>query len=196
LTTTAAVTLVAGASSLGRLSSLDYFQAIKPASDDVYQLFPLRMSNPHSRAVLSAGYDRANPPRSSTFAPFILPISEVQKALLEDTEKKSDLTVVLINATASEVSDAAPGQEHITIHSGDRCQVKTLRNEADGGNFVDECIQNRLAQLILRGDSSELLAKPVLLGSPLLRELTKALAAKLLTPYPQLVGHNEEIRMS
>ena len=158
----------------------------------VYQLFPLCMSNPHSRAVLSDLYIQSNPKGSETFASFILPISEVRKALAEASLLSESYTVAITDSPVAGDAGSAP-ENVVVLDSDGGCKVTT----SEGDTLEDDtCANNRLARAVLLESYHDDKQPSPLLGSAWLARVTKALAAKLLTPYPQLVGWDEELCMS
>lgn len=162
-------------------------------SEAAYQLFPLCMSNPHSRAVLGELYAASNPPKSASFVPFILPISEVRKSLAEATAKSESYTVVLADP-AADIANMEEDETVVVLDSSGNCRLDTPKIES---KFVGTCANNRLAREVQRSPSNDSDKDlPPILGSLLLARLAKALVEKLLTPYPELIGWDEEACMS
>lgn len=139
------------------------------------QLFPLCISNPHSRELLATEYEPSNPKGSSNFLPFILPINEVRKALSEEVSSPGDYVVKLKPDTSS-----TPG-DRVIVLTKTTCEIQML-------NELQDCGSDLHAQLIL-------LARP---NDPTEKhhQLITWIVSKLQTPYPQLVGMREEICMS
>jgi len=159
-------------------TALKYYETAL-SKQDVYQLFPLCISNPHSFEVLRSEYEKANPKGSETFASFILPISEVRKSLAEARSASDSYSVTLTEDSAG---------CYVVLNSDGSCVVTT----PDGEPLEETCEDNRLAQAMLS------LTEPLepLFGSQRLAEVIRGLREKLLTPYPQLAGWNEEMCMS
>ena len=136
------------------------------------QLFPMCMYNPHSREVLMDDYIATNSPtNSSMLTPFIIPISAIKKALREANERNEKFVVEL-----SDNLDPSPNKV-VRIFSSGRCKVH--------GSLVGDCNGNKLARLVLGQEED-----------PGVNSLWRPLVNKLLVPYPQLVGTEEEICMS
>lgn len=149
------------------------------------QFFPLCLSNPHSRALLAGEYEPANPPGSTNFVPFILPISDLRKALREHSVEEepssssSSYTVKFVYAgTSNELQDhGRTTPDRMVVLTESSCEIQS----ADGEK-VDECDADPAVQL-MRNPPTDF-------------AWLQWLVSKLQTPYPQLAGLTEEICMS
>lgn len=145
------------------------------------QLFPLCISNPYSRVLLASEYEPSNPVGSSNFMPFILPVSEVRKALAEEAavlSKNGSYVVKFVDAGISDSLEESKGTpERVVALTADTCEI-----QSSDGDKLDDCTSDRAAELILRPETES--------------GWITWLVSKLQTPYPQLAGLKEEICMS
>jgi hypothetical protein len=141
------------------------------------QFFPLCLSNPYSRAVLADEYEAANPVGSTNLIPFIIPISDLRMALQEEALKNSTTFVVkfIHEGTSSSFREPTMNPESLVVLTETGCEIQAM-----DGTKLDKCDDNPAVQLILD--------PPV--------GWIQWLASKLQTPYPQMVGFQEEICMS
>jgi hypothetical protein len=160
---------------------LNMIQSVRspPYSTDLpTELFPMSMTNPHSSTAMMPVYLESNPP-GHFFMPFVLPISAVRRSLHEAVQAGEEFTVILSHSNTTEypiMNDAAPPTRQIVIRTGLVCEIVHL----SGG--VGDCSEDAIAQLLLETQPT---------GG-----FMQAIVNKLLVPYPQLVGVQDEICMA
>jgi hypothetical protein len=147
------------------------------------QLFPMCMFNPHSRNVLMDDYQVSNSPGTTTtklLTSFILPISQVRRALAEARNENESFVVQLTSVSSNPT--IRTNNDHqvsiIQLDSAGECQVL---DPSHAGSSSSSCEENELARLLL---------------APRDEGWWTFLVDKILTPYPELVGFPEEICMS
>jgi hypothetical protein len=139
------------------------------------QFFPFCLSNPHSRETLKDIYEASNPPGSSSFRPFVIPISLLRTALGEAAVRGESYEVLL-----SDSLEANPSVR-IKLESTGACHTMT-----DGklyGATYGSCTDNSMATLVLQAEED----------MPGHGSLWKPWVDKLLIPYPQLIGMPKEV---
>lgn len=151
--------------------SLRNIRLASNSSEFPFQFFPLCISNPHSRALLTNEYAASNPPSSTNFWPFYLPISEVKKAFQEEAYSTQFLVRMADAGTSAALQDQPPSQL-IVFRGKQDCEVQVVST----GERVS-CDENRAARLILNTTD--------------VQGFLGWLSSKLLSPYPQLVGKKE-----
>ena len=156
---------------------------------DVYQLFPLCVSNPHSRAVLQDVYNSSNPDGSTSRYSFILPVSEIRKALSEASMTEKSYSIVVTDATTGEMCQEDPSLL-LSIDSHRGCHIQL----SDGSTSPASCTETKFGKLLLETEEPQVYGKNA--WQSLLLSMAKGVRHKLLTPYPQLVGWPEEPCMS
>lgn len=148
------------------------------------QLFPMCMYNPHSREVLLDDYVPFNPTDASvSFTSFIIPISTIREMLEEASDRNESFVLEL-----SENLDSKPSN------------ITRLESDAISGTLSCQEFVNG----IMQGPCStknpgifQLLTNPIRLEDhPWSYHFWKPIVDKLLVPYPELVGMDEEICMS
>jgi hypothetical protein len=144
------------------------------------QFFPLCMSNPHSRNLLAGDYKLSNPLGSKNFLPFVIPMSELRRALDEEDDTDASFVVKFVDAGTSDnlrtVTEMP--QEIVVLRGKKACDVVL----ASTGKPVSDCSGHRVPDYLL---------SPEVHNGPL-----EWFVSKLLIPYPQFVGMPEEICMS
>jgi hypothetical protein len=170
---------------LGYIASADAFPArildllephVRQSMPDMpVQFFPFCLSNPHSRERLMDVYRASNPPGSSSFVPFVIPISLFRTALREANEAQETYEIMLADSLEANPS------VRIKLDSSGDCHTMT-----DGmlyGATYGSCTDHSLATLVLQAEKD----------MPGHGSLWKPLVDKLLIPYPQLVGMSKEV---
>eukprot|EP00977_Amphora_coffeiformis_P009250 scaffold2102_cov161-Amphora_coffeaeformis.AAC.34 len=142
------------------------------------QFFPLVQTNPQSRAVVGPEYDIYNPVGSINYMQFILPISDLRKALVEEKdEEKSPFVIKLVDAgTSDNFHETTEPPERLVVLTSSSCEIQSAEGEK-----VDDCVNDRVGKLIT---------------TPPTETWLTWLVSKFQTPYPQIVGMKEEICMS
>ena len=141
------------------------------------QFFPLVQTNPQSRAVVAPEYDTHNPVGSTNFLQFILPISDLRKALAVENNEKSQFVIKLVDAgTSDNFHETIEPPGRLVVLTPGSCEIQSAE-----GDKMDDCGNDRAARLIT---------------TPPTETWLTWLVSKLQTPYPQIVGMKEEICMS
>ena len=164
---------------LGYIRSSDVFPAhvlnlidtARSPTDVPTQFFPYLMSIPYSRVMLMDDYAQS----SGEFFPFVLPISAVRDALQQSVKSGEEFVVTLVEAgTSAPHKQVDIFTKQIVISTDLSCEIL----EADG-NGASDCREDTTARLLLDppSDNGGFLASVV---------------ARLLVPYPSLVGLVEE----
>lgn len=112
--------------------------------------------------------------------PFILPFSDVRKALAEEKAlpNSNSYVVKFVDAGTSDNFRQTSGTpERVVVLTPDSCEI-----QSPDGEKLDDCANDRAAQLILNPSAES--------------GWITWLVSKLQTPYPQLAGLKEEICMS
>jgi hypothetical protein len=158
---------------------LDLIQSARVPTDIPTQFFPLCMSIPHSRDILLEDYQQSNPLNGSgEFYPFVLPISTVRELLQKSVESGEEFVVTLVDAGTTSPSKALEvPTKQIMISTNMSCKIV----EPNGRRGVD-CREDGVARLLLDPPASS--------------GFLAGVVAKLLVPYPSLVGLEEEQCMS
>lgn len=158
------------------------------------QLFPMCIFNPHSRDVLLEVYQQSNPLGSPVFVPFIMPLSTIRSTIQEAQDREERFVVKLMYPAYGPdgTTDKVKEHEQSTIvmdHTGMCTVQKQYFNNNNGRNKKTK--MGRSSILCQDDDVARLLLIPKSQQGP-----WQWLVDKILTPYPEIVGLEEEVCMA
>lgn len=162
------------------------------------QFFPMCMFNPSSRDVMMDVYQESNSPGSPLFAPFIMPLSTIRSALQRATADGEKFVVKLVYPAYDINDDTNEKRKRvIVLDNTGACEVHyddggghNSNNSSDDGRDnnppttppIKQCADDDVARLLLIPKSHQ--------------GLWQRFLDKILTPYPELAGFDEEICMA